>query len=177
MAINFNQTTDAMLLQLINDANADYMTQPLTFDEVEFSSPTVSSEGTRDTQVTVTAKPLSGIQGSLPVYFNRLDLDVFFPTGISLTIAQGDDLPETVHDLLVKINDGYQLQFSPYDISNEVIVNPNDPVDFVASGDSYVWLGQTQIELNIELVQLSSLIQVTILPGFEYPDPEPEPEP
>ncbi len=170
MSTNFNQTSDLMLLELINTDNAQYMTVPLSFSVVQFAAPVEAINGQRNTTVLVSALPQTNVTGSRTVAFARLDFDIFFNSEINIEIPVGDAMPETTSDLLGYINTAFGLQLTNADIIVEAI---NGSTEFLlrANPNSFVWIGEVNIVLDVEPTDLADIIVITELSGFEYPTP------
>lgn len=161
MAINFNQSSTGMLLQLINQDNASTLTQA----DVSFGvpSPYAGTAG-RDTQVTATAKAGRPYSGSFTFHYKRLDLGTTWATGIQFTT--GTSYTNT-HSILSLINTQYNLQLDTSDITNTVFTG--GVATLTASPQSLVWKGTVTITLNAPTVALSTIFSVADLNGFVYP--------
>lgn len=160
MAINFNQTSDLMMMELINQDN----NQTLTLAVVQLSAPAPAT-GSRNSTVTLSARPASGYVGVVPFFYDRLDLAQFFVGGLDFE-ATG---VTTTADLLPLINAQYNLQMRETDIILEPI--EDGEVSLRAAPGSYLWIGEVDVVVTNPMIELEEILTVTELDGFEYPLP------
>jgi len=167
MAVNFNQTSDLMLLELLNQAQpvVEPPKPPLTFDLIEFGSPSVSLNPPRNTVVSVAPKPPNVVGNPISVRYPRLDMAAYFINGVEITVPDDTPYPTTTAGLLSYLNTLFGLQMRNNDI---VVANIEDPSDITleAAPGSYVWFGSAFISLKREPVDISSLISITDLGEF-----------
>lgn len=161
MAINYNQTSTAMLLQLINEDNGTTITQA----DINFGTPsTYAGTGGRDTQVTVSPKIGRPFTGTFTFHYKRLNLGQAWPAGIQFTT--GTAYADT-HAVLNLINTQYNLQLDTSDITNTTFTG--GVATLTAAPQSLVWKGTVQITLNAPSVALTTVFTVAELNGFAYP--------
>lgn len=160
MAIDFNQPSEKMMMDLINQDN----NQSLSLAVVQLSAPSPAT-GNRNSTVTLSARPASGYVGVVPFFYDRLNLAEFFVGGLEFV---GTGITTTA-DLLPLINAQYQLQMGETDIILEPIVDGE--VSLRAAPGSYLWIGEVDVVITDPLIDLEEILPVTELSGFEYPAP------
>lgn len=161
----------ANILALVNADNG----QELTLEQVSISAPAVfADEGgvnPRNTQVVVSAVPGSGFAGSQTLRFTRIDLAGVSEQAVSIQL----DDQSTVASIKAAIVDQLALADSEVALSitempdfaesNEVVVQLS------ANEGSYGYIGSVSVTLVAPVVpdvQLSDVLTVTDLNGFEY---------
>lgn len=161
MAINFNQSSAAMLIQLINEDNGTSITQA----DVNIGLPSdYAGTAGRNTQVTISAKAGRPYSGSFTFHYKRLQLGTAWNSGIVFTT--GTAYVDT-HSILPLINSQFGLQLDTSDITNTTFTGGT--ATLTAASTSLIWKGSVSITLNAPTVALSTIFSVVDLNGFEYP--------
>jgi hypothetical protein len=166
MLISWNQPSASCLLDLVNQINS----QNFAAGALQFSAPAV---GTTDTETVVQITPggSSGLIGSLPFTYERLDIGEYFEGANPTLSIQGTVTTDAILNALLDqfgiygttgANDGFTI-VTQNDLSGNVIgatLTPNP--------NHYVWVGVLQVVIS-PLPLLSSLITNTNVAGFSLP--------
>ncbi len=161
------------LLAMVNRDNAAYLPSTLTETQVAISVAAANTNGkvSRDTQVTLTAKPGAPYRNKVTVYYNRIDLAVLFK---SFDVNVGIDVKEdmTTDDLLPLINAKYGTDFEPADIVQAPLTVGEGKriVVLKAAEGNLVFKGEVNVAYDLEALDLDSVVLTTTLTGFNYPN-------
>lgn len=136
--INLNQPSEQIILDLLNHDN----NRNLTLEEVEIKDAEAAPvTWPRNTKAIAEAIPGSGYSNSIAIYYNRLDLGVYFSNTNPVVVA--DDI-DTTTAALPFINQTYNLQLTEDDIQYELVSGYTHV--FKAAPGSLVWIGQVEME-------------------------------
>lgn len=161
------------LLAMVNRDNATSLPSSLTESQVAISvaAANTNAKVSRDTQVTLTAKPGTSYRNKVTVYYNRIDLAVLFK---SFKVNVGIDVQEdqTTDDLLPLINAKYGTDFEVGDIVQAPLTvgEGERVVKLVAAEGNLVFVGEVNVSYDLEAIDLDSVVLTTTLTGFNYPN-------
>ena len=161
------------LLAMVNRDNAVSLPSSLTESQVAISvaAANTNAKVSRDTQVTLTAKPGAPYRNKVTVYYNRIDLAVLFK---SFKVNVGIDVQEdqTTDDLLPLINAKYGTDFEVGDIVQAPLTvgEGERVVKLVAAEGNLVFVGEVNVSYDLEAIDLDSVVLTTTLTGFNYPN-------
>ncbi len=169
MTTDFTLTPLQILVALINATNAT----SLTTSDITFGAVSVLTEETKNTAVTITAVANSGYTGTRDLTYDRIDFaDV--PGSRSKEFVKGS--ATHVVDLIPAINAAYQLNLQVGDYVNSLLPTfdglvPHDmkPFNLTAAAGSYIFIGEIELTLDGNDVDLADLITTTELEGLSYP--------
>ncbi|MGL5397345.1 MAG: hypothetical protein ACRDBQ_19010 [Shewanella sp.] len=154
-------TSKQNLLKLINAENR--IEPPLTDKDVDIGLPEVVSVEGRDSCVVLTSK-MRGDEGSqVAVCYHRRALSDY----TDVDNVFGDEDIRTTHDLLVPINERFNLNLIPEDFEDHPVSLGNHTI--IAKADSHEWRKGAVIEV-IKAIPLVDVITKTDLSGLVYPD-------
>lgn len=162
------KTSAQLLLDEINRVNeADF-----TEDQLRYGQPVVVDEHDCNTLITVYATENSGLVGSQPVWYSRVDLtDMFERAGVHDITLKCAHLSTTL-DLLTEINARFELALGPEDIHAEPLNHPArgavGEATLVAKHTSLAFIGELKVHLVLEVLELKEVIVQTVLDGL-YP--------
>jgi hypothetical protein len=156
------------VLALINQENS----LTLTFNEVEFGIPVISSgtEG-RDTELVVTGIPNSGYTGTKTIYYNRINLNDFTtlldPEQELILQIDGE---VTVQKILDAFNAFFGSNLQLDDLRDDLTIPPSIEngvlFSLVASANSLAYRGSIEVTLQPMDVDLETAINVATLNGL-----------
>ena len=161
------------LLAMVNRDNAAYLPSTLTESQVAVSVAAANANGqvSRDTQVTLTAKPGAPYRNKVTVSYNRIDLAVLFK---SFDVNVGIDVKEgmTTDDLLPLINAKYGTDFEAADIVQAPLtVGEGKRIAVLKAAEgNLVFKGEVNVAYDLEALDLDSVVLTTTLTGFNYPN-------
>lgn len=166
---DFTKVSKQIVLDLINFDNQS----SLTASDIAFGIPAVNTDPTppRNTKLTVTAEPNSGLAGSVEVQYDRVNLSLLAGT-MSKEFSVGN--ATMISDIIPEINARYHVNLAADDYVDASLPafagEPNEilPVDVVAKAGSLVWIGTYQFNLRAEDIPLSMAITTTTLNGLNY---------
>lgn len=156
------------LLALVNRDNHTNIVD----DQITLGLPLVNPDAgiARDTKITLSAVPGKGFRGSVTVWYNRIDLSILFKNvsaNVGLEITEG----MTSDVLIPLINEKYGTDFEVADFEAATpLVVEGGTVTFTAKADNVAYKGAFDVKYGLEEIALDSVVLVTTLTGFNYPN-------
>lgn len=156
------------LLALVNRDNATSFVE----DQVTIGVPAVNPDVAiiRDTKLRIDAVVGKGFRGHVEVWYNRIDLSVLFKNvsaNVGLEITEG----MTADALLPLINEKYGTDFEVEDFeAAEALAVEGGTATFTAKADNVAYTSSFDVKYGLEEIALDSVILVTTLTGFNYPN-------
>lgn len=156
------------LLALINRDNKTN----IVAEQVTLGAPQVNSDAgiARDTKLTLTAVAGKGFKGGVTVWYNRIDLAILFKNvnaNVGLEITEG----MTSEALIPLINEKYGTDFEVEDFEAATpLVVGGGTATFTAKVDNVAYKGAFEVKYGLEEIALDSVVLVTTLTGFNYPN-------
>ena len=157
------------LLALVNRDNATNIVE----DQVVLAAPLVNPDVgvARNTKLDFSAVPGKGFRGHVTVWYNRIDLGTLFKSidaNVGLTVTEG----MTTDDLIPLINAKYGTDFESVDFVQQplVVSDAVQTVVMAAVATNVAYIGEFTIQYGIDEVALDSVVVVTTLSGFNYPN-------
>lgn len=158
------------LLALINRDNKTNLVEA----QVTIGTPVANPDAgvARDTKVRVTAVPGKGFKAHVDVWYNRIDLSLLFKNvnaNVALAVTDG----MTTDALIPLINAKYGTDFEKEDFTDAqplVVSDQFQTVTLTAKADNVAYVQSFAVRYGIEEVALDSVILVTTLTGFNYPN-------
>jgi hypothetical protein len=172
---NYNQPSQQILLDLVNDTNTQNgsLLSPLTTEQVDIGGPVVLvGDDAGNTSVSLTAIAGSGYSDSVTVKYNRIEMSSI-PGALSTVFSRNGST--TLSGLLTEINTRYGLQITQDDIVdatinlNPLLPNGTESMGLTASSTALVWLGQLPITIQNDLVPLDQVVLTVNLGGLTTP--------
>ncbi len=172
MATDLSLSSFNQFIELVNQENSI----ELPVEKISLSNPTelVDDIDSKNTQVTISAIPNSGLLGSVSVKYNRMNLNEFQIFGGEDPIVLYMGSASTFNDLVAQFNTQFGANISiGVDIVNKSI---NTPVDepqsilFESLPNSLAWIGSIGLEYALSTIPLASIIETTNVPGLVYFD-------
>ncbi len=158
-------------LKMLNAKNNSNLTDQL----VTVGAPAKNTDASivRDTVVTITAIPGKGYRGSVTVYYNRIDLGILFKNldaNVGLTVADGGE--DSDQNMITLINQKYGTHFEVGDLVPVQLTKSEDiqEVTLVAVGGNLMYEGEFKVKYGIAEIALDSVVLITQLDGFNYPN-------
>lgn len=156
------------LLALINRDNHTNIVE----DQITLGLPLVNPDAgiARDTKITLSSVPGKGFRGSVTVWYNRIDLSILFKNvsanvGLELTEGMTSDV------LIPLINEKYGTDFEVADFEAATpLVVEGGTVTFTAKSDNVAYKGSFDVAYGLEEIALDSVVLITTLTGFNYPN-------
>lgn len=170
MQIDIQKSAMDNVIDLINVTNGTNLTDAIIEigAPVEWTDP--EGQNTRNTELTVTAKPGSGYTGSVPVRFTRLDLANFPAAGTLEYTLTGTD---TVGDILsaVATQLGVLEEAVELDIVEVPTVDEGETVtiNILATVGSLLYVGQAPVTVFPNTTDLNNEVTQSDLNGFDEP--------
>lgn len=172
---NFKISARDQVFRMVSRNNPDWAFKPADFT---IGVPQAVSTGTRNTSVVLTAAPGGNYEGTDTVYYNRLQLEKFFPGGATL-----DALPLVVVDklgdyaaVLTQLNTDFELLLSSDDVVLAKSVNQSGVVAYQervtvkATPTSLAYMGTFDLVVKQRYIPLADVITTTQMSGLDYPD-------
>ena len=170
------------LLAMVNRDNAASLPSSLTESQVAISvaAANTNAKVSRDTQVTLTAKPGAPYRNKVTVYYNRIDLAEFAAADGApiLQIAGVVDIAS----ILAAFNEVYGSALELSDLRSDHVIPPQEDIldgeDFIlyASATSLAYRGNVTVHLQPADVDLDVAITEKNLNGLVFKLPaEPAP--
>ena len=160
-----------IVVDMINADNNSH----LIAEQLRFGVPVVI-EGPRNTRILVTARPYSGMVGSVEVEYNRIDLDTIpLPDDPRLFYTSQTTL--RVSDIVPLINETYGINLTATDYVDAVLVapaitDPALPFSLKAAAKSLIYTGLMSLSLANEAtrndISLPLEMVNTYFNGFTY---------
>lgn len=130
------------ILDLVVASNASAAL--LTLSDVVFSLPTPTNHSGKNTELVITVKPNRGYEGSINVYYNRKNLNLF---GSNLSFVQ--ELNFSLSDIVAELNviRNSSLQVTDLDVIETTTQQNGDFKKYLltAKNDSLEWIGSLEI--------------------------------
>jgi hypothetical protein len=158
MAINFNQSSRLMLIQLINEENNTNVPE----SALVLGTPSPIG-GPRNTQITVSAAAQTNYTSNETFTYNRLNMHTFFAGPINVLSGS----ISTTTDLLPIINAQRNVMLTVDDIVVAAVSGLT--VTLQAKSTSFVWVGSVEVNITLPAVNLADLWTKVALDGFVYP--------
>lgn len=157
MPIDLKKPELEVLVDRINQVNLTNLDYRL----ITVGVPTVNT-GANNTRIIVSGKPNSGVNGSVPLTYNRKNIDTVIGNR-NKTFTQ--DNAVTTRDLVAKINLEYEINLDAEDIvSAPLPVFPNNmpgqtlPFTLTIAPGSLLYIGNVILNLRSRDISLSDLI-------------------
>ena len=156
------------LLALVNRDNATNIVE----DQVTLGLPLVNPDVgiARDTKITLSAVAGKGFRGAVTVWYNRIDLGILFKNvnaNVGLEITEG----LTTDALIPLINEKYGTDFEIGDFeAAQPLAVGGGTVTLTALTDNVAYKGSFEVRYGLEELALDSVVLVTTLTGFNYPN-------
>jgi hypothetical protein len=170
MTLDLTRSPEQIVVDRINTDNVT----KLDASKLRFGAPRLNN-GTKNTRVTVTGLPFSGIIGTVEINYNRIDLNTI--PGIGSRVFYADETHTKISDIIPIINSTYGVNLTPADYVNGYLMTPDDlitEVDFVirAAEKSLVYVGVLELKLRIAPaagdIELGLVLTSRYLHGFTY---------
>lgn len=156
------------LLALVNRDNNTNIVD----DQITLGLPLVNPDAgiARDTKITLSAVPGKGFRGAVTVWYNRIDLSILFKNvsaNVGLEITEG----MTTDALIPLINAKYGTDFevSDFEAATPLVVE-GGTATLTAKTDNVAYKGAFDVAYGLEEIALDSVVLVTTLTGFNYPN-------
>lgn len=166
MATDLTKLPLEILVDLINETNGT----ALTVDDIDFGQPFLQLNGSRNTGITITAKPDSlEYSGYRDITYDRINLGAI-PGNRIRDFARGNAV--TSKDLIPTINAAYQLNLRPEDYFDEILptfgTEPGEthPFKLRAKPASLIYTGELEITMYANVENLNLAIDTAGLYGF-----------
>jgi hypothetical protein len=169
MATDFTKMPLEILVDLINLANGS----ALTTADVSFSPPTALTGASRNTGLTITAKPGGMYSGSRDVTYNRVDMGMI--PGLRSTEFTVNPSWRYMHDLVPAINAAYNLNLQPEDYYDDQLPDFSDYTlnnhNFLlrAQPGSYIYTNMLVLTAVGGKTLISDYLTQNLLSGFILP--------
>ena len=156
------------LLALINRDNKTNLVE----DQVVLNAPLVNPDSgiARNTKLKVVAVPGKGFRGDVTVWYNRIDLGLLFKNvnaNVGLEVTEG----MTAEALIPLINEKYGTDFEVEDFDAlPALVVGGGTATLTAKADNVAYIQSFDVKYGLEEVALDSVVLVTTLTGFNYPN-------
>lgn len=156
------------LLALINRDNATNLVE----DQVVFGTATVNPDVAiiRNTKLRLDAVPGKGFRGHVDIWYNRIDLGILFKNvaaNVGLTLTEG----MTSEVLIPLINEKYGTDFEVEDFEAATPLDVDGgTATFTAKADNVAYIASFDVAYGLEEVALDSVVLITTLTGFNYPN-------
>ena len=160
------------LLALVNRDNYTNIVE----SQVAIQAPLVNPDAgiARNTKLTLNAIKGQGFRGNVTVWYNRIDLGVLFKNvgaNVGLEVVEGD----TTDKLIPLLNAKYGTDFEVADFETLPLVATADPsstsvVTITPKAANVAYVGSFDVTYGIVEVALDSVVLVTTLTGFNYPN-------
>lgn len=171
MALNFNQPSKNLLIDLINTK----ATKTLASADLNIGTPEASSEHERDTKVTLTATEESTlVTGTTTFYYNRVDLGAMFADHAAHLTFNGDESEITdIAGLIAHLVVTFNLGISADDLKDQTFDLGSKPktITIEAAETSLVYKGQFNINFTYADVKddLATVMGDGVAEGFDTP--------
>lgn len=156
------------LLALVNRDNSTNLVE----DQVVFGVATINPDVAiqRNTKLRLSAVAGKGFRGHVDIWYNRIDLGILFKNvtaNVGLVITEG----MTSDDLIPLINEKYGTQFEveDFDAATPLVVE-GGTATLTAKVDNVAYISSFDVVYGLEEIALDSVILVTTLTGFNYPN-------
>lgn len=156
------------LLALVNRDNQSKLVE----EQVTFGIPAINPDVSilRNTKLRLTAVAGKGFRGYVDVWYNRIDLGILFKNvsaNVGLDITEG----MTSDVLIPLINEKYGTQFEVEDFDTPTELDIAGGVaTMTAKVDNVAYISSFDVKYGLEEVDLDSVILITTLTGFNYPN-------
>ena len=153
------------LIQLINTDNHTSITEA----DVTVGLPVAwSAEGNyRNTQILVSGVLAEGYVGQYTFYYRRTDLGVLF-NAVLPAVTVPHEAATTAH-VVASLNAQYPtLDLSVDDVDQVSISDDATSYTVRARSTSYYWIGEVEVIVEREVVDISTVFTVSELKGFDY---------
>lgn len=157
------------LLALVNRDNGTNIVE----DQVILAAPLVNPDAgiIRNTKLELTSVPGKGFRGHVTVWYNRIDLGILFKSidaNVGLAVTEG----MTTDDLIPLINAKYGTDFETVDFVQQplVVSDTVQSVTLAAVATNVAYIGEFTVKYSSEEIALDSVVLVTTLSGFNYPN-------
>ena len=156
------------LLALINRDNKTNIVE----DQVTLQAPANNTDAgiLRDTKLKLVAVPGKGFRGHVTVWYNRIDLSILFKNvgaNVGLEVTEG----MTSEALIPLINAKYGTDFEVEDFEAATpLLVAGGTATFTAKADNVAYTKSFEVKYGLEEVALDSVVLVTTLTGFNYPN-------
>lgn len=163
-----------VVLALINGDNG----KGLTYSVIDIGLPTVATTGSKNTNVTLSAKTGSGYKGSQTFNYDRLHLTtaILTPSGKDATFILGD--AKKIKDIIPELNALLSINLGDDDyVDGDLptftggVANEEHDVQVVAKNDSLAYIGSLTFKLKADDIDLAEYLTVTDLSGLTYNPP------
>lgn len=155
-------------LALVNRDNKTNLVE----DQIVFGTASVNPDVAiqRNTKLRLTAVPGKGFRGHVDVWYNRIDLGILFKNvsaNVGLEVTEG----LTSDALIPLINAKYGTQFEVEDFEAATPLDvAGGTATLTAKADNVAYISSFDVKYGLEEVALDSVILVTTLTGFNYPN-------
>lgn len=132
----------------------------------------------RDTAVTLYQGPSRRLRGSIPIWYNRIDLSVLFKNiaaSVNYEMPSDTGIVYTTHHILETFNNRYGLDLELSDITAQplTVVNGVGRATIMAAPGNLVWKGFVEITFGTSIPTLSQLILNPTLSSFNLLSEDP----
>lgn len=172
MALDFKKASKDLLLDLINTK----ATRTLLKEELQFGTPTTTSDNGKNTVIQLDAAPdAANLQGTQQFYYDRLDLtEVFKDVQAQLTMAASGDTVSSA-DVVAQVAALTGLGISSEDIVVEELDVSGKPatVTLTAAAAGLVYTGTLQVNMQyvqVEKDKLEEVLAANVADGFTKPE-------
>lgn len=163
MATDFTKAPLEILVDLINYTNGC----ALTTADISFSACSALSAGSRNTGVTITARPNSVYSGTRDLSYNRVDMATI-PGLRSTEFEIGTAV--SMKDLIPQINTAYRLNMQPEDYYDDLLPGLDDggsrKFTLRARPGSYIYRNTLELTIRGDKLPLADHMTNYILNGF-----------
>lgn len=155
----FNTAGTVAILALLNTQAK----KTFTYSDIQIGAPVaIADDGQVNTEIEVTAYPVSGYQGSTKLQYKRVPiLNAVADRTLTFTVNSNTN----VHSLLPTINAAYGLALATSDVLNTSVGAGAVTIILTAAETSYIYLPGSQLYLG-QVVQLNTLVTDTTLSGW-----------
>ena len=156
------------LARLIGLINTDNNTQ-ITEADITVSLPVVwSADGDyRNTQITVNGVLAEGYIGQYTFEYRRTDLGVLFNAVLPAVTVPHQNA--TVEHVVASLNAQYPtLGLTVDDVDQGSISDAATSYVLKARASGYYWIGEVEVIVEREVVDISTIFTVSALNGFDY---------
>lgn len=156
---------------LVNLVNATNPSENLVVEDINFGTPEVITENSRNTKITLTAKPDSPYDTSQTFYYNRMDLAFIFA---QLSNEFQRSSVSSIADVIAAVNERFQINLTDEDYTASALPSGDGTVIITAKAGSLNYWQSGEIELVSSAPVKRPLAEAfpnNILDGLTYESP------
>lgn len=165
---DFTKSPFQIVLDLINEQNGT----ALPTSAVSFGVPALTGTDEIETALTASAMTGSGYKGSKAFTYNRVPLSFMEANEPDLIV---ETVVASAHGLIPFLNTTFGINLTVDDIEDTVIPaqapDVNTEITLVAKAGSLVFAGSQALTFTLPLVELGSVLTVSVLDGLYAPEP------